>query len=336
MTDSQKSTGKPYKKGCDKAAIITHNDNSKQSNLGDDIQAIAARRFLPGTAMVIEREKLNSCKENICTILNGWYMHHPEEFPPSETIVPLIITSIHISPNAATKMMNNKTIAYFKKYGPVGCRDHYTKNLLEKHGIDAYFSGCLTLTLNREDFINKETESRNGRKDVLISDVFFRYKPEGGRRDIAKYYYFNLVKRRRLLKKILPPEIGKKVKYVTNFLNAENVSFEERMTRAEELLTKYATAGLVVTSRLHTALPCLAFGTPVLFVTENPDDERFSGLLELLHVVSLNDIEKIKKRGVFELDGKTIDWNNLTNKNNHLKIRNELIKTVSEAVLKAF
>ncbi len=318
----------------DKFAIITHNDNSEQSNLGDDIQAIAARRFLPKVDTVIEREKLNSYKEHFHTILNGWYMHHPEAFPPSDSVVPIIITSFHISPNAAKKMTNDKTIEFFKKHSPVGCRDHYTENLLVKHGVDAYFSGCLTLTLRREDFVDTENDFPNTRKDILISDVFFRYKPGGGRRDIAKYYYFDRVRRRSLLKKILPPEIAKKAKYVTNFLNAENISYEERISKAEELLKKYATARLVVTSRLHTALPCLAFGTPVLFVTENPDDERFSGLLELLNVLSLTDIEKIKKRGVFELEGKIIDWDHLTNKDKYLKIRNELIKTVSEAVEK--
>ena len=47
MINSQKSYEFLHPEGCDKFAIITHTGNSKQSNLGNDIQAMAARRFLP-------------------------------------------------------------------------------------------------------------------------------------------------------------------------------------------------------------------------------------------------------------------------------------------------
>lgn len=58
----------------------------------------------------------------------------------------------------------------------------------------------------------------------------------------------------------------------------------EQWTLATELLERYRTAEAVYTSRLHVALPCLAFGTPVWIAS--PQDrawhpERFSLLEEL-------------------------------------------------------
>jgi hypothetical protein len=46
----------------------------------------------------------------------------------------------------------------------------------------------------------------------------------------------------------------------------------------------------VVTRRLHCALPCLAFGTPVLFIEPSADRYRFDGLREFLHCTSEDEI----------------------------------------------
>jgi hypothetical protein len=42
-------------------------------------------------------------------------------------------------------------------------------------------------------------------------------------------------------------------------------------------LNRYATARLVITSRLHAALPCIAFGTPVVLLTDR-NDIRLAGV----------------------------------------------------------
>ncbi|MEZ5400124.1 MAG: polysaccharide pyruvyl transferase family protein [Bryobacteraceae bacterium] len=44
-----------------------------------------------------------------------------------------------------------------------------------------------------------------------------------------------------------------------------NLAWPKQWTRASELLELLRRAELVYTSRLHVALPCLAFGTPVIF-----------------------------------------------------------------------
>jgi len=55
------------------------------------------------------------------------------------------------------------------------------------------------------------------------------------------------------------------------------------LQKAQQLLDLYATAGCVVTTRLHAAMPCLAYKTPVLLIDSAPDQTRFSGLSNLVH-----------------------------------------------------
>lgn len=52
-----------------------------------------------------------------------------------------------------------------------------------------------------------------------------------------------------------------------------NATFEERMAKAEEILTLYQNAKFVITRRLHVTLPCLALETPVLSIVDLKDAE---------------------------------------------------------------
>ena len=62
----------------------------------------------------------------------------------------------------------------------------------------------------------------------------------------------------------------------------------ERFQLAKKYLDKYARAKLVISTRVHGALPCLAFNTPVIFVNKIYDYKRFPGLYELLNTVGIN------------------------------------------------
>ena len=62
-----------------------------------------------------------------------------------------------------------------KKYEPIGCRDLKTTDKLKNKGIDAYFSGCLTTTIDffkwnqqNETIFNTDTKAPNG---TYISQV---------------------------------------------------------------------------------------------------------------------------------------------------------------------
>jgi hypothetical protein len=53
---------------------------------------------------------------------------------------------------------------------------------------------------------------------------------------------------------------------------------------AEGLLELYVTAGLVLTPRLHAAIPCIAIDTPVVLVTSGLD-ERFRGMSVVMNTL---------------------------------------------------
>jgi len=277
-------------------------------NLGDDIQSLAAKQFLPRVDVILNREFLNqvNSEDVIKVIMNGWFTHRPDNWPPSPNIEPLFI-SFHISPHIADKLLSRKTLEYLKKHEPIGCRDEYTRDLLKRRGIDAYFSGCLTLTL---DYGYSHLKSHKKRKEYILivdlDDYAMQYLPQRILRKsviVSHTYYRRSV---RLLQKILPLTLRKALRRILSIdnnrilINIES-SFEKRLKLAEAQLQKLANAQMVITSRLHAALPAIAFGIPVIFVHRNINDPRFTGLLKYMNHY---DIFKFKKQ-VNE-----IDWEN--------------------------
>ena len=232
-------------------------------NIGDEIQSIAAKRFLPHIDDYVFRERLNSFRtasafksepvQKFKIILNGWYMHVPQNFPPSIAIEPLLI-SMHFDKNIRRFILNKaENVNYLKEHGPVGCRDIDTMNFLLEHGIPAYHSGCLTLTLTE----NKIIKASANRDYVLCVDV-----PD----EVIIYVKSKTNKPVYALSKIVNP-------YVESI---------ERLELAKIYLYMYHNASAVITSNLHTALPCLAMNTSVCLLN-NDDRERFSGLEELVN-----------------------------------------------------
>jgi hypothetical protein len=234
-------------------AMLSYSTN----NLGDDIQSLAIKRFLPKVDYLIDRDYLSefTANEGMNTgiILNGWYGHRPENFPPPKGLIPLL-TSIHLSkypgngPNprpAATVMCEPPSSSYLKQYGPVGTRDPFTKDLLQRAGIDAFVSSCATLTFPRSSIARTS--------EIVCVD--------------------------------LPPDLVEEVRRkttrpVTSLTHyvVPDTPTTERFDRAQSLLDKYAAVSAVVTTRLHVALPCLALGTPVYLLDWGDDRERFEGL----------------------------------------------------------
>ena len=115
--------------------------------------------------------------------MNGWFQWRSENWPPSEYIYPLLI-SMHISPLKADDLLKPEGIEFLKKYGPVGCRDHYTQKLLESKGVPSYFSACMTLTLGKNYSIPKDKH-----KGIYIVDPFFEVpdviKDDNGKKKIC-------------------------------------------------------------------------------------------------------------------------------------------------------
>lgn len=140
-------------------------------NIGDYIQSVASSQFVGADFEYIEQEEADTyhSKDGRRTrlIMNGWFQWRAENWPPSEDILPLLV-SMHISPLRKDQLLNEKGIAFLKKNGPVGCRDHYTEELLKTYGIPSYFSACVTLTLGKKYKVSEE--ERDG---VYIVDPYF-------------------------------------------------------------------------------------------------------------------------------------------------------------------
>lgn len=127
--------------------LLSISKNIDGVNIGDYIQALASSQFYPRIDGFVERDELSLYDDEDCkVIMNGWYMAKPENWPPSRHINPLFV-AFHINSKAKDSMLSKESIEYLKKYEPIGCRDTYTMDLLKGKGIDAYFSGCMTLTL---------------------------------------------------------------------------------------------------------------------------------------------------------------------------------------------
>ena len=225
------------------------------NNLGDEIQSIAAQQFLPQVDVHVQREDLKSFfyREPVKMILNGWYMHNPVQWPPSAHITPLM-TSFHIdrsNPEVAKKLLSGEGEHFFRQYKmPVGVRDLSTLALFTEAKIPAFFSGCLTLTLKR----NPQIVQGEYVCAVDVSPATVEWLKSRTKRPIH---------------------------VLTNEIPA-SLPFRIKMELAQAMLEIYQGAHCVVTGRLHAAMPCLAYETPVLLIDIAKDQERFSGLNSLV------------------------------------------------------
>lgn len=266
-------------------------------NLGDEVQSIAAMRFLPEINYYIHREKVNFFKskgnKKVKLIMNAWWMWQLENFPPSENIEPLLI-SMYIRKQHREKFLTPKVREYFIKYGPVGCRDKDTCEWLQEEGIPAYFSGCLTLTLERNKKIKRENY-------ILCVDC-----PKEAVEEIKKR--------------------TKRSVYAISRLITPYYTAKQRLEVAKIMLKLYQSASCVVSPRLHVILPSLALETPVLriipedFNTKEPS--RFSGYDDFVHTVNIEEFINNKKIYNFMFPPK--------NPNKHIEIRKKLIDTCSK------
>lgn len=263
-------------------------------NLGDPIQSYAVKNLYHEMGIADEdiipvpRYDLAHYdgEECICVVnsaSNYEELAYDSYFMPPSDKVHVIPMSLHIH-----RKLPDEELAYYKTCGGVGCRDIYTMEYLRGLGVDAYLSGCLTLTLPRR---TKEQE-KNADKIYLLdvsSDVL----------------------------DVMPSEIKQKGIVLTNILrhvisgDSNRISVEdaykEHRLGEERIALLRDTAKLVITSKLHVAAPCLAMGIPVIAAKKHFGD-RFGFLDRLMplytseHYKEINwnpepiDIEEEKKK----------------------------------------
>ncbi len=248
-----------------------------RNNIGDVLQGMVAKAFLPAKAFVVDRETLADIDNNEQSLLiaNGWYMHSYDKFPPPSNVAPVYI-SVHIAQSAL--LLNKKVREHFKNYAPIGCRDKKTLNLFLSWGIPAYYSGCLTITTS-----SRQSVANNAAGEILLVDGVDHPIPEE-------------------VKNKLEILLGKSFTRVTHDPPAPEGDFLNYAERSEKhmenLLKRYCNAAMVVTTKIHCALPCLGMGANVMVVHPNPADPRLATVREFINITSYQEVLEAKKINV--------------------------------------
>jgi hypothetical protein len=339
-----------------KKGVLIYESGFRKDNVGDYIQSLAALQFLGNKADIyLNREQLNQYTgEQVALIMNGWFTHHPKNWPPSKDILPFFI-SFHLNVLAQEHFLNTPQIVeYLKQYAPIGCRDRKTAEVLNAKGIEAYFSGCLTLTLG-ETYANPQKE----RKVYFVDTKYEPIKRDSSligfsRILLSKYNTIKTISQRRsgftslrwmiraasFYKSYSPyftDEVLTQAEYIKHADPLKTYADEdEKLEYARELLHKYAKAAFVVTSRVHCALPAVGMGTPAIYVNDLNQGEvsecRMDGLLELFNVIDFED-GKLTPR--FKWDGGQIGFDTkLSNSPAYLKLKEGLMDKVKAFVAK--
>ena len=300
------------------------------NNIGDYIQTLAVIKLIGKEYKILDRESLNSYNdEPRKVIINGWFMENPLNFPPSSNIKPLFI-SFHINPDIASDFLNSNTVSYLKEHQPIGCRDTFTQELLEKHNIKTFYSSCVTLTLNKTDYISTVYKKNT----TLIIGAFDRLKPyietnKGIYKALissikAPYKFLNYKTKNLIFNKWL-----RKQNFELNFANQivekKISSHEEGVKLAEEVLIKIANSDHIITSRIHSALPAVAMGKKVIFINEGLDNinhrSRLSGLQSFFKSIKLKEI-------------RILNFDTIKITQNHMVYSKKIEKTINDFLKK--
>ena len=280
------------------------------SNIGDDIQTFMALRFLPKIDYIIEREELDTFvsknHEMVKVIMNGWFFHNAENWPISPFIYPLLI-SMHFTSNLMisgyldpyNEVLSGFGCEFLKKYAPIGCRDNHTMKLLNNCiGQDlTYFSSCLTTTVD----LKKKKKNSKIIYAVDVDDEIYEYIKNNSNLEVKRITHV----------------VGKKY---------QELSFDERMKKVENLLTDYYNAHLIVTSRLHASLPCLGLKTPVLLIKH--EDNLYPGRLESFYDFTNSMSKKEFLSGNYDVN------HPIKNPTRYLEYRDKLISSCEEFINK--
>ena len=202
------------------------------NNIGDDVQTVAVMQHLPGVDAFLDRDHLHAYDgDDAILVTNGWFLEKLDNWPPSPRIKPIFF-GFHVQERA--KPVIARHADYLKKHAPIGCRDSATLNFIRSLGVEAYLSLCATLTF--EPVAERAPDSI--------------YLVEAEESDLTPR---------------LRRSSGLLIKSVSH--RVAEVSSSTRLQFAKEMIGTYGKkAALVVTKRIHCAMPCIAMGVPTVFI----------------------------------------------------------------------
>jgi len=267
--------------------LDTHGNHAV--NLGDEVQGFVGLQFLPHVNFFIDRDDLAGFSnaeepsnetgpaQPTLVFLNAWYGTPGMTWPPSSHVDP-VLNSFHFEQAVTALMSSTESVAYLNSHGGVGARDEASLELLRSWGVEAEFTGCMTLLFQGTPWVKRfadiESSLEGDHHGVYIVDT-----PEDVLGRIG-----------------VPQKVLLKAQQVTNhYEKADRFDKYARYDKAFALLAKLRRARLVITSRLHSALPSVAMGVPVIFVKHNSllggydknHDRIAANFSKLFHMVDL-------------------------------------------------
>ncbi len=229
-------------------------DGRDWQNIGDYIQSYAMYQILEemnltdriDTVSKFELDKYDGdyillMMNSFNNLTNQVYLQQCV-YPVSEKIIPFYISyNLHSS-------LTERVIELFKENEPIGCRDEFTLKNMRKHNIKSYLSGCVTALMPRCAKVPSDGK-------ILFIDT-----PQS-------------------LEPYVPESIRDRIEYVSHLIpitrtTGDNILSEEESKKiweyTKERLEYYKNeVSLIVTSRLHASVPCMAMGLPVIVAHDN-------------------------------------------------------------------
>ena len=189
--------------------------------------------------------------ENTWLLAFGWHLHPSFGLrfglPYDPRLRPLFV-SFHLQ---AVDALDEPTIEYLRAHGPIGCRDWSTVDLLLSADVDAFFTGCVTSTVDGV-FPPLDSLDRSGARAVGVIDTA---DPD------------DLPADRPVVRLENTDPVYRDLDLVNGTRTALALldDYQRRFER-------------VVTSRLHAYLPATSLGLEVDFRPTIPGNARFTGL----------------------------------------------------------
>jgi len=283
-------------------------------NSGDDVQSYASAGWMPFISEI--RNKVSALHNYTGYYIGNAYFGDLSfkltdadyEYENMQKITLASIFSSAPGINGMEGYLRN----YTNRVGPFGSRSTVTDSLLKARKIKSYFSACLTLTLNMEGAVLSSNaalqKSRYLQNNILKPNTTKLPSPENK----TKIIFIDVVDPQAVPKSVWDSEnaIHLKANVEPWYPNCEKTM--GRYSYSYKLLSTYANqAKVVITSRIHAALPATALGIPVIFVENSGSRSnwlpggkqlvgRVEGLLDMFHRVQRN------------MDGKNWTFGNLT------------------------
>lgn len=252
--------------------IYKYSSSRSIINIGDDIQSLAVEDMLKGLSIEHEQigyiarsemgvRQVNREKGIFIPATGGlaWNSYPAkDDLPINDYNLRILYFGTRIPEGMFDAMRHyDAFISSMKKYEPIGCRDVATRDYLRTLGVKAFYSKCVSL-----GFGYRNTDIK--REKIFIVDI-----PE----EVDD-----------VLKEIMPQTLMKETEYLSQEFILPRNDRRGHMTDAEamnvyqlakERLELYKReAKLVITKRIHVAMPCAAMGIPVIFFNDENDSRR--------------------------------------------------------------